>query len=204
MAVDVQLEIVGIKEALRALNGIDKSARRDLTRRYKEVVAGVIAEIQSAMPKDAPLSGFARSWDPSRKRPVAASTFRRDIVAGLDAQARRQSGANAILPFYFRDKDIKAGVSGKKPRRHSAGFFTNLATFYIRATNPALELFDMAGRGGGTTERGQLMIDKLTSRFGQASRVMWPMYEKHQESVVSAVKAIVDDLMRRVQNEMGK
>ncbi len=204
MAVEVQLEIAGIKDALRALNDIDKKARRDLTKRYKDVVAAVIKEIQNAMPKDAPLSGFARNWDPSRKRPVAASTFKRDIVAGLNAQARRESGANAILPFYFENKDIKAGVSGKKPRRHTAGFYTNLATFYIRATNPALELFDMAGRGGGSTERGQLMIDKLTARFGQPSRVMWKTYEKHQNDVVRAVKEIVDDLMRRVQDEMGK
>lgn len=202
MAVEVELEIAGIKDALRALNGIDKSARRDLTKRYKEVVAGVINAIEQAMPKKPPLSGFARDWDPSRKRPVAASTFKRDIVAGLDAQRRRASGANAILPYYFRNKDIKGGVSGKKPRRHSAGFYTNLATFFIRANNPSVELFDMAGRSGGTTEQGQLMIDKLTARFGGASRVMWPTYEKHKDSVVSAVKEIVDDLMRRVQREM--
>lgn len=203
VAVDAQIEVVGIKDALRALNDIDKSARRDLTKRYKEVVSGVVAAIRAALPKQPPLSGFARDWDPSRRRPVASSTFKRDVVAGLDAQARRSSGANAILPYYFKNKDVQAGVSGKKPRRHSAGFYTNLATFYIRAKNPAIELFDMAGKAGGTTERGQLMIDKLSSRFGRPSRVLWPTYEKHKDSVLDAVQKIVDDLMRRVQNEMG-
>lgn len=203
MAVDTTIEIAGIKDALRALNGIDKSARRDLTRRYKEVMSGVVTAIQQAMPKNAPMSGFNRSWDPSGKRPVSQRTFSRDIVAGLEAQERRESGANQILPYGFRPGQITAGVSGKKPRRHAtAGFYSHLATFYIRANNASLELFDMAGKAGGKTKQGEQMIRVLTARFGKPSRVMWPIYEQKRPSIEDAVRRIVDDLMRRVNDEM--
>jgi hypothetical protein len=202
VAVETTLEVVGIKDALRALNGMDKAARRDLTKRYKEVVKDVVSAIAAALPKDAPLSGFKRGWDPSSNRAVSARTFKRDIVAGLDAQARRASGANAVLPYYYRSKDVKAGVSGKRPRQHSAGFYSHLATFYIRANNKGVELFDMSGRAGGSTPQGQLMISKLTSRFGPPSRVIWPTYEKYAHTVIDAVRDIVNDLMKRTQSEI--
>jgi len=202
MSVDTTLEVVGIKDALRVLNGIDKSARRDLTKRYKEVVADVVRAIGLAIPTKAPLSGFERSWDPSRQRPVARSTFRRDIVTGVLAERRRQEGADAILPYEFRSSQVTAGVSGKRPRRHSAGFYSHLATFYIRTNSKSATLFDMAGRGGGATPRGQQMIAALNARYGKPSRVMWPTYEKHSGEVRDAVQRIVDDLMTRVNQEM--
>jgi hypothetical protein len=202
VSVETTLTVVGIKDALRVLNSIDKTARRDLTKRYKEVVGDVVRAIGEMIPKTAPLSGFERSWDPSRNRPVARSTFRRDIVTGILAQRRRQEGENAILPYAFRASQVTAGVSGKRPRRHSAGFYTHLATFYIRTTSPAAELFDMAGKAGGTTPQGQRMIAALNARFGKPSRVMWPTYENHSSDVQDAVRRIVDDLMNQVNREL--
>ena len=202
MPVETTLEVAGIKDALRVLNNIDKGARRDLTKRYKEVVADIVSAIGAAMPKEAPLSGFKEPWDPSSKRPIAASTFRRDIVAGLEAQERRAAGKNAILPYSFKPNQVVAGVSGKRPRRHSAGFYSHLATFYIRTNSKAATLFDMAGKAGGTTPQGRAMIRSLTSRFGKPSRVMWPVYEKNRASVETAIQSIVDDLMKRVEGEL--
>jgi len=203
MSVETTMQVVGIKDALRVLNGIDKTARRDLTKRYKEVVADVVKAIGLAIPKQAPLSGFERSWDPSRNRPVARSTFRRDIVTGVLAERRRKEGANAILPYEFRNNQVTAGVSGKRPRRHSAGFYSHLATFYIRTNSKSVTLFDMAGRGnGGLSPNGARMIAALNARYGKPSRVMWPTYEKHSGDVQDAVQRIVNDLMTRVNREL--
>ena len=203
MTVNATIEIAGIKDALRVLNGIDKSARRDLTKRYKKVVEHIVKAIGAAIPKEAPLSGFDRKWDPSSKRPVARSTFRRDIVTGGLAERRRREGANAILPYQFNERQVVAGVSGKRPRRHSAGFMTHLATFYIRTNSKSAELFDMAGKAGGTTIAGQRMISSLTAMYGKPSRVIWPTYEKNANTVEDAIQDIVNDLMRRVNKEMS-
>jgi hypothetical protein len=63
VAVSTDIQVVGIKDALRELNKMDKTARRDLTKRYREVVQPVVDEISSKFPKGPPLSGFKRGWD---------------------------------------------------------------------------------------------------------------------------------------------
>ena len=201
MAVSATIEVVGIKDALRELNQLDKKARRDLTKRYKEVVQVVIDDIHSKFPTQAPLSGFRRNWDPSQGRQVSASLARRDAFAAVLAEERRRSGANAILPWDAQAKYVKAGVSGKRPRKY-AGFMQNLATFYIRWTGPAAQLFDMAGRASYGTGSGAQMINALNARFGKPSRLMWPAFERRRGDVEDAVRAIVNDLMEQVNRDV--
>ena len=203
MAVSTDLQVVGIKEALRELNDIDKKARRDLTKRYKEIVQVVVDEIQKRFPEQPPLSGFARGWDPSKKRGASKSLSRRDAWAAVEQQEKIDSGANAILPWEAKRKQVKAGVSGKRPRRHkTAGYMTNLATFYIRWEGPGARLFDMSGRASAGTGSGRQMINALTTRFGRASRIMWPAYEHRAESVEQAIRDIVNDLMEQVNRDV--
>ncbi len=201
MAVSTTIEVVGIKDALRELNGIDKKARRDLTKRYKEVVQVVIDDIHRKFPTQPPLSGFKRNWDPSRNRAVSASLGRRDAFAAVLAEERRRSGANAILPWDAQAKWVKAGVSGKRPRKY-AGFMENLATFYIRWTGPAARLFDMSGRASYGKGSGVGMINALNARFGKPSRLMWPSFERRRGDVEDAVRAIVNDLMEQVNRDV--
>ena len=203
MAVSTDIQVVGIKDALRELNDIDKKARRDLTKRYKEVVQVVVDEIQRQFPEQPPLSGFARSWDPSKKRGASKSLARRDAWAAVEQSEKINSGANAILPWDAKRKQVKAGVSGKRPRRHkTAGYMTNLATFYIRWEGPGARLFDISGRGSFGQGSGRGMINALNSRFGKASRIMWPAYEKKAATVEDAIRAIVNDLMERVNRDV--
>ena len=203
MAVSTDIQVVGIKDALRELNKIDKSARRDLTKRYKQVVQPIVDEIKRRFPDKAPLSGFNRSWDPSKKRGASKSLARRDAWAAVEQQEKIDSGANQILPWQTSSKDVKAGVSGKRPRRHkTAGFMQHLATFYIRWQGPAAQLFDMAGRASFGKGSGVQMINALNNRFGKASRIMWPAYENKADSVEDAIRAIVNDLMEQVNRDV--
>ena len=61
-AVYAEVKLVGIKEAVKELNNIDKSARRELTREYKRIVESVISEAKQRIPLGAPVSGWNRSW----------------------------------------------------------------------------------------------------------------------------------------------
>jgi len=205
VAVSTDIQVVGIKDALRELNKMDKTARRDLTKRYREVVQPVVDEISSKFPKGPPLSGFKRGWDPSQGRGPNQRLARKDAYASVMAEEKRRSGANAILPWDYTSKAVKAGVSGKRPRkgagRHSA-FMTNLATFYIRWTGPGARLFDISGRGSFGSGSGKVMINALDQRFGKASRLMWPSYERKRADVEDAIRAIVNDLMERVNRDV--
>jgi hypothetical protein len=56
------IEVVGLKEALKTLNKIDKSLRREITKDYKKIVQPVIDDAKNLVPSKAPLSGMARAY----------------------------------------------------------------------------------------------------------------------------------------------
>lgn len=174
--VDATIEVAGVKEALAALNRIDKSARRELTRNYKKIVQSVVDDAQQAVPLGDPISGFGRKW-------TTKSGFQ-------------------MLPWGLVQDTVVAGVSGKKVREFS-GFLTNLATFYVRFQGPTATLFDMGGKGKVPTPQGNQMVKALSEKFRPPSRVLWPAYERNADNVVKAVKQLVDDLMQRVQKELN-
>jgi hypothetical protein len=205
VAVSTNIEVVGLKEALRDLNNLDKKARRDITKRFKEVVDPVIKEIQSNFPTNAPLSGFQRAWNPARGRSASAALARRDAFAAVLAEQRNRSGANAILPWNYDKKAVVANVSGKRPRSRtgrSGPYTSNLAVFRIIWKGPGARLFDTAGRGDPRTQQGKRMAAALTAKFGKPSRLMWPSYEKERDRVEAAVRRIINDVMEQTNRDI--
>ncbi len=169
MAVSVDLDIVGIKDALAELNKIDKYARREITRDFRKLTQFVIDDAKAKVPLNAPISGFKRNWT-------------------------TKSGAQ-ILPWDLNDNDdIFAGVSGKRPKMFG-GFMQNVATFYIKYRGATSILFDMSGAGKVPTVQGSNMVAGLSRRYGSPSRVLWPAYEQNKEQVEEEVRKLVDKVM---------
>ena len=171
MAVSVDLEIVGIKEALAELNKMDRVARREITQDFRKVTEPVVSEAQQRLPLGAPMSGWNRSWT-------------------------TRSGAQ-LLPYDRASDIIVAKVSGKRPKMF-AGYMQNVATFYVRFSGPTSVLLDMSGKKGGDTEQGNRMIQVLSQRFGPPSRILWPAYETNKDKVEEEVRKIVDKVMQYV------
>jgi hypothetical protein len=172
MSVNVSVEVVGIKEALRELNNLDKEARRQITRDFKKITKPVEDEAKRLLPKTAPLSGMNRSWT-------------------------TKSGYQ-LLPWGTAGKDtVVSQVSGRKPKMF-AGHMTNLATFYIRYKGPTATLFDQAGKGPVPTSQGARMVSALTNRFGPPSRVLWRAYERHDGDIVRETQRLIDDMMQDI------
>ncbi|CAB4135340.1 hypothetical protein UFOVP290_10 [uncultured Caudovirales phage] len=117
------VEVLGLKEALRELNTIDKKLRREITRDFKQIVQPVLGKAESLLPSGAPLSGMARSW----KGKSGA-----DIMSWNDARVRR---------------NIKAFTSGKKVRDAPGGFKQNLGVFGIRWLGPQATALDFLAKG---------------------------------------------------------
>jgi hypothetical protein len=171
------LEILGAKEALRALNSIDKKARRQVTKDYAQIVSTVVQEARSSTPTEPPLSGMQYRWN-----------------------ARRVSG---IFPWNNTksDRAIKPFVSGKKPRQYGA-FVSDLATFGIKWTSADALVVEMAGRGPVPTAKGKQMVSALNSKYGTPGRFLWKAYLAHQDTVEREVELLIRDVMRRVQKEI--
>ena len=156
MSVGVSVEVLGIKEALKELNDLDKTARQKVTRDFKRIVKPIEAAAKLLIPRTSPLSGFERKW-------VTHSGYQ-------------------MFPWQGGKDKIVAKVSGRKPKMF-AGHMTNLATFYVQHQGPNSVLFDMSGKGPIPTPQGKVMVKALTSFYGPPSRVLWRSYEQNGDQV---------------------
>ena len=177
MSATASVDVIGVKEALRELGKIDKEARKQLTRDYKEIVAPAINTAKTLTPAEPPLSGMAYQWKTKSGR---------QIFPWSDQQS---------------DKAIKPFISGKKPRQFN-GFTSHLATFGMRWSSPAATVVEMAGKGSVPTERGRVMVQALSARYGQPGRFLWRAYTQHADDVVAGVERLVKDLMRQVNERL--
>jgi hypothetical protein len=122
MATNV-VEVLGLKEALKELNTMDKKLRRQITRDFKQIVQPVLGKAESMLPQGPPLSGMARSW---------TGKSGADIMSWNDTRVR---------------KNLKAFTSGKKVRDAPGGFRQNLGVFGIRWLGPQATALDMLAKG---------------------------------------------------------
>jgi hypothetical protein len=119
------IEVVGLKEALKTLNKIDKSLRREITKDYKKIVQPVIDDAKNLVPTKAPLSGMARAY-------------------------KYRSGYE-VLPWVdgFNQRII-AKINTRNIKENNAGDKVNVGTFMIQWQGATGTLFDttMAGSLG--------------------------------------------------------
>lgn len=168
MSFEIKTEVAGIKEALKTINTVDKSVRRSITREYKSIMAGTVADARANVPGNdpPPISGFGRSW-------TTKTGFQ-------------------VFPWngVVYEENIKSGVSGKKPKEYM-GYTRNLAAFHIRWAGTQAVVYDMAGkRGPNGISRG------LESKgWGNASRLMWPTVLDNLPDIESKMADLVQKIM---------
>lgn len=115
------IEIAGLKDALKTLNKIDKKLRVEITKDYRSIVKPVIADANSLIPSNVPLSGMARNWD-------TKSGFK-------------------MLPWEPGHKQKIAAKINTRAIREYAGRTTNVGTFSIVYQSATGTMFDMSAQG---------------------------------------------------------
>jgi hypothetical protein len=131
------IEVVGIKEALKELNKVDKSLRRQITKDYKSIVQNVIDDISARIPLGYPLRNWKYAWKPKN---------------------------TDLLPWGVGGQRIYAKINTRAPKRFSySDEMVNLATFVIKWDDPSAALLEFAQRG----VMGQNLTNKFgpTSRI---------------------------------------
>jgi len=162
-------EVVGLKEALKVLNTLDKSLRREITKDFKQIMQPVIVSAIGFVPAtEPPLSGMKYAWHPKGGQDIMS--WKADRVK----------------------KNLKAFTSGKKVRDTGLGFKQNLAVFGMKWSGPQASIFDMAGKASP----GSPLARALTAKYGSPSRAMWKAYERAELGVQQDVKQLVDKVMR--------
>jgi hypothetical protein len=119
------IEVVGLKEALKTLNKIDKSLRREITKDYKKIVQPVIDDAKNLVPSKAPLSGMARAY-------------------------KYRSGFQVLPWSDGYNQKIIAKINTRNIKETSAGDKVNVGTFMIQWQGATGTLYDttMAGALG--------------------------------------------------------
>ena len=114
--IEARIEVFGLGQALKDLNKIDKVLRRDITKDYKRVTAGLVSDIQSAIPLNYPLSGWARQWN--------------------------LRGQYEVFPWPTNNS-VKAYINTKAPKEVFGGK-VNLSTFAVKWLGAAASFFDFS------------------------------------------------------------
>lgn len=191
MTIQADIKVIGIKEALKNLNKVNPSLRRQITKDYKQLIKPVTDAAVAAVPDIEPISGWASGW-----------TFASGNV-GLTP-----GGWNGVKA----QKMIKAKISTRRVKQFR-GRLENLGTFRVVWTGLANTIYDIAGRRarGQVRERsrvgshgkrvgtvgGPTMVAVLRGRYGGASRTIWPAYEKNKEEVSDEMQNLVDKLLKK-------
>lgn len=215
------IEVVGLKEALKELNGFDKRLRRQITRDYKEILRPVqtqaIASIQQI--GDEPMSGWARAWNPRKgnkgrnqklipnlpqNHPLRENVRKRSYSVRqqlISEFGLKQAGStDGVFPWDTQaaTKMIKSRINTRAPKQF-AGQTQNLNVFTISWLGAADAVFEMAGRtSGGKTPQGKQMIATLNQRYGPAGRILWRSYEQNRDTIDKQMKALVEKVMAAV------
>lgn len=174
---NTSIEVVGIKDALRTLNRVDKVARRQITKDYKELVAPMINTARTLTPNEPPLSGMGHAWKPQG---------RKEVFPWDDATS---------------DKAMKPFVSGKKPREFR-GFTSHLTTFGVRWSAPGATVVELSGEGNVPTVKGRQMVESLTARYGQPGRFFWRAFTQHEQEVQDGVAKLMKEVMRMLNERL--
>jgi len=186
MTIETRIEAVGLKDALRELNQLDKRARRQVTKDFKEVAAPAVnAGIKLLPTHDKIPSGFFRKWTP------------RHSSRGFKRAGR--------LLFPYDPGSLKFGskLSGKRPKPSPFGT-TNLATFSLVLVGAGEVIVDLAGVGKNISEQGRRMAEALNKTTGRTpSRITWRAYDEHADEIEANMQKLIDRVMNDV-NEARK
>lgn len=145
-----------------------------------------------------------------------------DLEPGLVKQLRKDM-VTEIKPLYslvrraveskepfIRGFDHSGRTGARKPIKVTGRAVTTRRKFNrtslvsIRTTSAAVQIADMAGRGGarGRTEAGQALIARLSAKYGAASRFIYPAIEREiprvQQSIIKILEKYTDMVNRKL------
>jgi hypothetical protein len=173
VSVGVQVQVYGVKEALKEINKINPKLRREFTKRYKEIVKPVLDQAKSNFPDAPPLSRMGKpykhlgAWD--------GGLVAKGVTARINTRGARK-------------RNVEKGA-----------VYETISTFLIQQKTGWGSLYDMAGKKNGTS---QMATNLVNEGFGSPSRAMWPAYEQHKTEIDFAVLALCKDVMKEVNRNL--
>jgi hypothetical protein len=167
--VSAEMQVLGIKDALKELNKTNKRYRRAVTVEFKDIAEPVVSAAKSTDMEALALKGFKRNWT-------------------------TKSGYKMMPLNYKRLQEfVVVGTSGKKPKEFM-GQMRNASVFFIRWKSPQATLLEMAEKGS----LGENMSRKHGPR-GRVLWRAWEQNEKEvNQRVAALVTKVMDAVNQRM------
>lgn len=169
MTTSTNIEVLGLKEALKEINQLNPQYRRQITKEFKNVADPVIKAAQNTDIENLALSGMQYKWN-------------------------TKSGYQMFpLNFTRLQKFIIAGTSGKKPKEFR-GRMQNASVFFIRWKSPQATLLEMAAEGN----LGRQMVIK-NGPPGRVLWRSWEQHEEEvMRNVEGLVSKVMKAAQKRI------
>lgn len=190
------LEIKGAQEALAALNKIDPTYRRDVTKRIKRAGEPMVQEARQMITtitgvKGAPLSGMRRGSLIKGKE----ITWRTDAV---NKGFKIKVGVRATKERYVNFQRYTDGVAthteqvpfGSKPYK----------LMIMQQADAAGAIYDHAGRIGSS----KFITNLNTDGGGEQPRVIDKAVENHKPDVQKVVQSVIDDVEKKTNKTLKR
>lgn len=172
-AVHTSIEAIGLKDALKELNSLDKRARRQITKDFKEVLQPVVDYGRELIPDvDQIPSGMLRSWTPTNGRGRARNS--------------------RIFPWVPGKVKFDSRISTKRPQAY-ANYVKNLTVLSVYLRGAGDVVVDLAGVGTTISDKGQAMVNALNNKLGRTpSRITWRAYDAQDGNVNEGLQRVMD------------
>ena len=144
----------------------------------------------------------------NKMEPELAKQIKKDvkqITASVVADAKNAVPNTVISGF---SRNWQGGrltpFSSEQVRKTITTRFSNrkrgaMAVFAVVMKSPIGEVFDMAGRSSANN-----LATRLETRFGRASRIVWPSYERNKTELDTEMQKLVDEVMRLANSDLSK
>ena len=136
MTVQTSTEVVGIRDAIRALNKVEPGLRKQFTADAKDIAAPAIQHVQESYVA-VPLSGMARRWSPNGRSlfPFDVNRARRGVKLKIDASRE----ATSIINIQQTDPGTAAfETAGRKNPNRLGDRLGPLKSNHTRILGPAV------------------------------------------------------------------
>ena len=190
MAVSARIDIYGVQQALKELNEIDPTYRKQVTKSIRNAgqvivneARSMVAHYSNSLGNGAPLSGMARgNMIKGRETSYRTDAVQKGFKVKVGARATKERYVNFNKGGYTQQV-----VFGSLPYR----------IMVLQQVNAAGAIYDHAGRNTSS-----LFITNLNAEEGEQPRVLDKAVDRNQATVETEVTSVVADVMAKVNRKL--
>ena len=190
MAVSARIDIYGVQQALKELNEIDPTYRKQVTKSIRNAgqvivneARSMVAHYSNSLGNGAPLSGMARgNMIKGRETSYRTDAVQKNFKVKVGARATKERYVNFNKGGYTQQV-----VFGALPYR----------IMVLQQVNAAGAIYDHADRNTSS-----LFITNLNAEEGEQPRVLDKAVDRNQATVETEVTSVVADVMAKVNRKL--